>query len=265
MIYFICFFISFTFVYLILMFWTFRNPYKLIMLFGGKGSGKTTLMTKWAIKYLNRGKVVYANFYVPGVRLYDPDNYGKYTFEKGSVVFCDEVGMIWDNRKFKSFSDYVRDWFKLQRQYKCTVILASQAWDIDSKLRNLTDYLYICECKLNFISVARKIKRKFKVVDPIGDSESRIADQLELEPIWLSLFGARSCILTHIPSWTKYFKSFNPPELPPMPYDYQEIPDNLSQNFKYLGLVRNQNYKKPHEFLQILRDIILFKFLKKEV
>lgn len=32
----------------------YRNPYKLYMVFGKKGSGKTTMMTKTALKYLKK-------------------------------------------------------------------------------------------------------------------------------------------------------------------------------------------------------------------
>ena len=37
----------------------YRNPYKLYMVFGKKGSGKTTLMTKLAIQYQKKGWDVY--------------------------------------------------------------------------------------------------------------------------------------------------------------------------------------------------------------
>ena len=37
----------------------YRNPYKLYMVFGKKGSGKTTLMTKLALQYQKKGWRVY--------------------------------------------------------------------------------------------------------------------------------------------------------------------------------------------------------------
>lgn len=225
-------------VFCIVMSRKFRNPYKLYMIFGKKGSGKTTFMTKKAVKYMRAGKVVYSTFYIPGARLFKVQDIGRYTFPEDSVIFVDEVGMIWDNRKM-NLTDWVRDWFKLQRQYKVTVWLASQAFDIDIKLRNLTDGMYMCSCKMGFLSVARKIKREFTIVQPSAEGEARIADTLEFEPILLSLFGAETYILTYIPRWTKFFKSFNPPPLMEAPFKQDEVPAYLS---KYI-LPKN---KKTH-------------------
>lgn len=195
----------------------FRNPYKLIMVFGKKGSGKSTLITKLAIQAIKKNKIVYSTISVPGARLFDVRYLGHYTFPPESVVFIDEVGMIWDNREFKNFKPEVRDWFKLQRHNRVTVYLFSQTFDVDVKLRNLTDYMYLCKNHFNVFSVARKIKRGIVIVNPDGQSEARIADSLEFEPLLLSLFGCRSCIFTFIPHWVKYFDSFVLPDLPTLP------------------------------------------------
>lgn len=196
----------------------FRNPFRLYMVFGKKGSGKTTLLTKIAITDLRKGKNVYATIDIPGVCKFDVNNVGDYTFPPNSTILIDEVGIIWDNRNYKRFKESVRDYFKFQRQYKNTVYLFSQAFDVDVKLRNLTDGMYICTCHMNYISVARKLKRNIVIVNPDGENEARLADGIEFEPIWFSLFGAKSLRITYIPKWCKYFSSFNPPSLPFMPY-----------------------------------------------
>lgn len=201
----------------------FQNPYKLVMVFGKKGSGKTTLITKLSRKYLKKGKEVYSTIDVPGCRTFDVSLVGKCNFPEESVVFIDEVGMIWDNRQYKNFSNDVRDWFKLQRHNKVTVYLFSQTFDVDIKLRNLTDYMYLVTNHFGVLSIARKIKRGIVIVDADGQSEARIADSLEFESIILSLFGLRSWIFTWVPAWVKYFDSFDLPEKPPMPY--REMPD----------------------------------------
>lgn len=205
----------------------YKNPYKLVMIFGKKGSGKTTLLAKIAVQAIRKGKKVYSTFYVPGVYLFDVNEIGQKEFPHDCVIIIDEVGMIWDNRNFKSFRSDVRDWFKLQRQYRNTVYLASQTFDIDVKLRNLTDRMYLCKCHMGWLSVAKRIKRDIVLVQPTGESESRIADSLEFEPFWLSLFGAQTVIFTYIPRWAKVFKSFNPKKLPEIVADYQEIPERL--------------------------------------
>ena len=206
---------SFWFLIMFCMYFSFkyRNPYRLIMVFGKKGSGKTTFLTKTAVKAIRKGKTVYSTVEVPGAHLFDVQNIGMYTFPHDSVIFIDEVGMIWDNRNYKNFRMDVRDYFKLQRQYRNTVYLFSQTFDVDVKLRNLTDAMYLCKCHMGFLSVARKIKRDIVIVSPQGDSEARIADSLEFEPFIFSLFGAKSVIFTFIPNWVKYFKSYDPKPL----------------------------------------------------
>ena len=209
---------AFWFLMIFCMYFSFkyRNPYRLIMVFGKKGSGKTTFLTKTAVNAMRKGKAVYSTVEVPGAVLFDVQNIGLYTFPPESVVLIDEVGMIWDNRNYKNFRTDVRDYFKLQRQYRNTVYLFSQTFDVDVKLRNLTDAMYLCKCHMGFLSIARKIKRDIVIVSPQGDSEARIADNLESEPFIFSLFGAKSVIFTFIPNWAKYFKSFNPKPLPLM-------------------------------------------------
>lgn len=227
----------------------YRNPYKLTLVFGKKGSGKTTFLVKKAVQYMRRGKEVYSTVYIPGAHLFDVQEIGTHTFPPESVVFIDEVGMIWDNRNFKGFRPEVRDWFKLQRHYRVTVFLFSQAADIDIKLRTLMDEMYLCVCHMNFLSVARKIRRSITIVHPSGDSEARIADDIDFVPVWFSLFGAKSAIFTYIPSWVKYFDSFDVPALPVVASDYQDIPDDLSACFSPKAVLR---------WLHSLRMLLLF-------
>lgn len=212
-----------TFIILAFLFYTrkYCNPYKLIMVFGKKGSGKSTFMTKIAVQQMRKSKVVYSTVAIPGVRLFDVDDIGRCNFPEGSIVLIDEVGMIWDNRQYKNFRNDVRDWFKLQRHNKVTVYLFSQTFDVDVKLRNLTDAMYLITCHFSVFSVARKIKRGIVIVNPDGQSEARIADSLEFVSPILSLFGSRSLIFTWIPNWTKYFDSFELPDKPPI--DYQQL------------------------------------------
>lgn len=205
----------------------FRNPYKLIMVFGKKGSGKSTLITKLALQARKKGKLVYTTIDVPGCRKFDVSKVGFCNFPEHSVVFIDEVGMVWDNRDYKNFKAEVRDWFKLQRHNKVTVYLFSQTFDVDVKLRNLTDYMYLVQNHFGVLSIARKIKRGIVIVNPDGQSEARIADSLEFEPFFWTLFGLRSQIWTWIPKWTKYFDSFSLPWKPPMPF--LEIPEHIKQ------------------------------------
>lgn len=192
--------------------YAYRNPYKLIMVFGKKGSGKTTLIAKLTYKYLKKGRPVYSTVPIPGAYLFDVEKMGLVNFPPESVIFIDEVGMIWDNRNYKNLKNHVRDYFKLQRHYRHTVYLFSQAFDVDIKLRNLTDHMYLTKTYLNCISIARRVQRNIIVVHPTGDAEARIADDLHL--VSLICFWVQSVIVTWVPRWVRYFDSFDVPELP---------------------------------------------------
>lgn len=212
-----------------ILFFKYKNPYKLIMVFGKKGSGKTTFLAKTAYRYVRKGRPVYSTVYVPGTYLFNVENIGTMNFPPKSVIFIDEVGMIWDNRNFKNFRTDVRDYFKLQRHYNHTVYLFSQTFDIDVKLRNLTDCMYLVRCHMGWFSVARKIKRDIVLIEPTAESEARIADSLEFEPLWLNLFGAKAVQFTYIPRWVKLFDSFEAPKLNDTVAVYQPIPEELKR------------------------------------
>ncbi|WP_024346641.1 zonular occludens toxin domain-containing protein [Lacrimispora indolis] len=193
----------------------FRNPYKLIMIFGKKGSGKTTFLTKLTLMYLKKNRPVYSTTEVPGAILFNPKDLGFIHIPENAVILIDEVGLVWNNRDFKSFKKEYREYFKMQRQYKHTVYLFSQAFDIDKSLRELTDAMYLMRSYFGVYSVARRINRKITIVSASsagGAGESRIVDDLAFDS--LLLFWAGSIKLTWIPKYAQYFKSFNPPPLP---------------------------------------------------
>lgn len=196
----------------------FGNPYKLIMIFGKKGCGKTTFITKYAWKYCQKGFPVYVDapvsFEHENLHYFDSKQLGQKVFPPESIVFIDEVGIVFDNRNFKSLKPEVRNYFKLQRHYRNTVYMFSQDFDVDVKIRKLTDYMYLMENKMNVFSFARRIKRTITVVNATAEGESRIADNLEFVPLWMSLFGVKTFILTFVPRWVKRFDSYVTEDIP---------------------------------------------------
>ena len=184
----------------------YRNPYKLIMIFGKKGSGKSTTLTKLALKHLKKGWTVYSTEPVPGTYQIDPEQIGFVQFKPHSVILIDEVGMVWDNRNFKNFKPEVRDFFKLQRHYKCRIYLFSQSFDIDKKLRDLTDSMYLMKCFFNVFSYGKKINRRIVLTKSTSEAPSSISEDLVFDSLLLFWCGSR--FLTYIPKYAKYFDSF---------------------------------------------------------
>lgn len=209
----------------------YRNPYKLIMVFGKKGSGKSTLETKLALRYARKGRPVFCDRPgVPGTYYFQTKDVGICEFPPGSVIMVDEAGMVWDNRDFKNFKNQTRDYFKLQRHYKNTVYLFSQSFDIDKKLRDLTDRMYLTTSFCNAFSVARAIGKKPDVSNGTtnGTGESKLIETYYFEPLFL--FWAGSIKITYLPKYFKYFNSFEAPALKAGKFTYTPLPLSLDKH-----------------------------------
>lgn len=216
----IIFYIFFVFIFLILLFHfstrKYLNPYKLTMIFGKKGCGKTTTLTKLAYQHSKKGWLVFCTEKNVACTHYIPYEYiGKYWFPEHSVLLVDEVGMIWDNRNFKNFQNDVRDWFKYQRHNKVKVYLFSQSFDIDKKLRDLTDQMFLLVNKFRVFTYGKKISKVFVINSSTAEAPSSIAENLAFEPFIFFMFGTRT--LTFIPHWRKKFNSHTRLDIPDLP------------------------------------------------
>lgn len=192
------------------------NPYRLFLVFGKKGSGKTTFLIKLAVKHLKKGWHVYTNIdelCIPGVRHIDPITLGKFVPAKNSLLLLDEINLFWDNRNYKSFPAYTSKFFRLQRHYHVKVYLASQTYDCDKKIRDQVDGMYLNTCMFRVLSVGRRIYKKPVITASSPDTESRISEDLKIAPPWEWSY-------TLIPKWAKYFDSYAIPETPE--YEYRE-------------------------------------------
>lgn len=196
----------------------FLNPYKLIFVFGRKGSGKSTIMSKLAYKYLIQGKTVYANETINikyknkeySTILIDPLNIQSYKFDEKSIVLLDEVNTYWDNRQYKSMNPNTVMWFRYQRHYKVRVYLFSQTFDIDKKLRDLCDDMYMVTKFARLWAIARHMIRKPVIVHASSEAPARIDDDIIEDGLLLAPFGG--CIIAFIPHWAKVFDSFKKPD-----------------------------------------------------
>lgn len=186
---------------------SYLNPYKLIFIFGKKGSGKTTTLTKIALTHIRKGYKVYSTIDIPGTYLFDIKELGLKTFEPNSVIVCDEIGMVWDARDFSKFPKYVRDFFKYQRQYKLKVYLFSQTFDVDKKIRDLTDEMYLLKNFARVFSVQRRILKNICIKE-CADGTSVLSEDYKFDSI---LFGGIK--FTFIPRYVAFFKSYDPKQL----------------------------------------------------
>lgn len=226
---------------------SFVNPYKLIMVFGKKGSGKSTYLAKLARTHIKKGWTVYSTEPIAGTYFITPSQIGFFNFVdynykpfnpgyyKGFSLFIhrffnrlfprrhrilllvDEVGMIWDNRDYKHFKPEVKSFFKFQRHYCVKCYLFSQTFDIDKKLRDLTDEMYLLRNFARVFTYGKKIRKFITIKDSATDDSSSLAEGMEFEPFILFFAGSRT--LTFIPRWIKYFNSYVLPDaLPDMEF-----------------------------------------------
>lgn len=184
------------------------NPYKLVFVFGKKGSGKSTLIQKLSNKYYKNGWTVYSTeeSLNPEILPIDPKNIYNYEFPEHSCIFIDEVSLIWDNRDFKTMDKKVIEWFRYQRHHKCRVFLFSQTFDIDKKLRDLTDEMYLVNKYFRVLVRAKRILRKPIVVHPSPEAPARIDEDLIVDGPLMAFFGGR--LYAFIPYWAKKYDSF---------------------------------------------------------
>lgn len=192
----------------------YANPYTLTFIFGRKGSGKSTYMVKRMLIDQKHGWKVYTNMIdvnIPGVRFFDVNSLTQCVPEPHSAVYIDEGGLIWDNRNFKNFDKGYTEYFKLQRKYKNKVVINSQSFDIDLKIRQLTDSMILVTNFGGFLSIGRPIIRSITLTQPTGEQESRIADSLRFDKFWRWKF-------TWLPRYFKWFDSFEAPARRPVPF-----------------------------------------------
>ena len=190
-------------------------------------------MVRLAYEYLRKGWTVFCTEPLDGCYELRYEDIGFAQFPKKSVLLIDEVGMIWDNRNFKNFKTEVRDWFKLQRHYKCKVFLFSQTFDIDKKLRDLTDDMYLCTNVLRVFSWAKRIRRRVILTKPSGDAPARIDEELTFDLLLFWPFGSR--IMTFIPKYSRYFDSHGAPVLGDKEFHYfppLNVPKSLGMRLR---------------------------------
>lgn len=199
------------------------NPYKLNVFIGKKGSGKSTLLTKLTVSYLKGGRAVYSTekvtikaprkFRKQGIetistKSLDPNKLFVMKFEEGSVLMIDEANLYggYDNRQFKQMDPRTIEWYRLQRHYKVSVNLFTQSWDLDRKIRSLTDQFWIVRKYFRVFVIARRVIMRPVIVHPTGDAAARVADDFVEDSILMVPFGGAKAAF--IPYWVKYFDSF---------------------------------------------------------
>lgn len=216
---------------IIILKWFFKeqNFYTINMYMGKMGCGKTTHIARESQKYIKKGYKVYCNFELPGTFLYDPRELKSTTFEPNSIVFLDEIGIIFNNRQFSKTWDFgYTEFFKFCRQYKVQLHCYSQALDSDKVIRNLCHNIYIMT-RIGKITLIRPVAKNFGIATS-EEGNGQIVDNYKYQ----SIFNWK---IIYLPRYYGLFKTYNPPhrDIIESTYkDYNEINKIFIDNKKWI-------------------------------
>jgi len=191
------------------------NDYSLSLVFGKKGCGKSSTIARLArdcAKHkrhcyttveldLSKFKKVDTSF----IHFFSGEDYGYFRPEEESLFLIDEVNTIWDNRDWKKFSRVTQAFFRYQRHFRCTTITFSQSYDVDSKIRSLTDYLWIMKKYFGVFSVMTKIHKYIAITEPNPDTGTSDIVEAYEKCHWWSILDHD---YTFLPLYRGYFDSF---------------------------------------------------------
>ena len=206
-------FIIFCVVWIILRLFTVPYPQTFALYFGSPGCGKTTFLTRLAVKKRDKYHV-FTNFNVNQDCIYsfEKKDIGQRAFPDYSLLLFDEGSLNgFDNRDFKTnFKDNnALEYFKLLRHYKNSIVFGNQGFDeLDKKIRTLTNEFWIVKKFWRFSYAVRVFK--YTDIDP---NTKQIIDGYKFPPGLKLLFFPRYCQIIYRPMWYKYFDSFERPAL----------------------------------------------------
>lgn len=183
------------------------SPYTLDVYFGKKGCGKSTTLQKLAYKYYKKGWNCFCDrndSFQPFVKQLDASKLYMYKLPPNSVVFIGEANLHWDNRDFSSFPKPFQKYLRLQRHKRVKIVMFSQTYDTDKKIRDLADRLYIVKKRLRLWTTCTPYI-KTPVILPAGETRdtAKMADDFVRIPKFFF-----SGVITFIPRWVNDFDSF---------------------------------------------------------
>lgn len=226
---------------------SFGDPYRDIFFVMGKpGSGKSTFFVHKMLYYQKLNKKIlkkggtpwsiYSDSPVnlPGIRLFNPLDLAKCFPEEKSVMFIDEISLVWDSRNFSKFDSGVSEFMKLHRHAECIIFCASQNFDCDKRIRDLCTHFLIVSNISGLFCLVRPVITIFPIfTEPDSTSGSQITSGYQYSKFWnWRLFFM---LKTH-----KYFNTKSLPSRPDLPY--KTVPCPFLQDFKFDKTKISENF-----------------------
>lgn len=189
---------------ILILYWFFHTDHSLDVDFycGKKGCGKTATLSAFALEYGKKGMKVYTN--VPGISntlYFNPKQLDDRKPASDSVALLDEVSLVWSNRDFRDFR--AEEFFRYCRQYRVKVIMFSQTFDVDLKIRSLVDRIFLMT-RVGKVVLYRPVVKRLGVVQR-QDGTGDLLDTFS----YGSIFGWK---LRYLPRYYGLFQTYNPPK-----------------------------------------------------
>lgn len=217
------------------------QKYQINMVIGKPGVGKSTFLVKLASYYTRLGYHVYSTEPITikvkdrktrketlvQIKEINIKELYRYAFPADSVLLLDEIGIDFNNRKFKAWDERNTSMIKLYRHDKLIIWGFSQSFDVDKTFRNCVTQFWILEKYARVLTIARRLVMKPVVVHPTNDGPSSIQDDFQEDPKLMRpiLGGMKIC---YLPKWVNYHDSWALPEkvtsLRDIDYTEDELP-----------------------------------------
>lgn len=197
----------------------FQMKYDFTLIFGKKGSGKTSMLAKIAYNFAKQNILVFSTEENIENTIYLPfDMIGKYWLPDNCVLLIDELSCQANSRSFKNTPIELLKWFKYQRHNRVKVYAFTQVYDdSDKQLRNLADNMYIAK-NMGIFSVYRKIRRVL-AIGTNKDGVGQIIDSYE----YVGILHREAIMFCSLRKYRGLFNSYSRLDLPDL--QLTEIPE----------------------------------------
>lgn len=226
--------------------------YDFTLIFGKKGSGKSSLMAKIAKKYSKQGITclcteanICNTYYIPF------SDIGKYWLPENSILLIDELSCCANSRSFKSTPLSLLNWFKYSRHNKVKVFAFTQVFnDSDLQIRMLADNMFLAKNRGFFASY----RRICKVLDIRTDANGvgQIVDSFERAP----LFGRGNVHFCSLRKYRKYFDSFSRLPVPDLCLDSCTYTEYIKKDNSFFNVFNKKDIEENSEVVLSDTDVV---------
>lgn len=198
--------------------------------FGLPGCGKTTVLTRLAVKAVQdpRYNHVYGNVHlnIPGYTYVPFECFGVFDMTD-CLLLVDEATIECGDRDYKSFPKEKLARFMMHRHDNMDIALFSQSPDgTDKKIRDITDRMFYIK-KGIFLGqwVSNVYRVPYKVLWPSADNNGgENAGRILMGYVKPGILNHLFALRVYRPNYYGYFDSWERIPLPPLPDQFQEVP-----------------------------------------